>query len=202
VDESAKVAGRSPVALMCSTARSSAEEALTSLAAYRPPSESTTRRLLPPATTWLLVTMSPAESKTMPERSAMPVRMSTTEGSTCWTICVYRSWSVIAGGAALGMELVGEPVPASAQPTRTSAAPATTARTADGRRGSPWPPCRCRAPVRLLFMVVASTWMGDVAVKLSTSRLASGQWYVCAASGRFACRLAGILGWVLPATPG
>ena len=79
-------------------------------------------------TTWLFVTMSPLESKTMPEPSPSEVWIWTTEGSTALTTPSYSCWSCSATdddccafGAALRLVAAYE-----APSTRSASAPTTS----------------------------------------------------------------------------
>jgi hypothetical protein len=82
LDESANVAGFSPVPEILITAMSSGGNEPTSLAGYCLPVEVVTVNDVAPLTTWLFVTMSPRESKTMPEPSPVWSRICTTDGDT------------------------------------------------------------------------------------------------------------------------
>ena len=81
-EESAKVAGRSPVPLTLITARSSGVKRPTSVALRRFPVEVVTVNAVAVPTTWSLVTMLPFLSKTIPEPSPSEVLICTTEGET------------------------------------------------------------------------------------------------------------------------
>ncbi len=81
-EELAKVAGCSPVASMWITAKSSGEKLLTSVPGYSLPLARVTENDLYPSATWLLVTMSPAVLKMIPEPRSTLVEIWTTEGLT------------------------------------------------------------------------------------------------------------------------
>jgi hypothetical protein len=143
--ESAKLAGCSPPAARCSTARSSAGKLPTSRAGYWWPSARVTWKLLAPWTTWALVTTSPPASKTMPEPRPWLVWIRTTEGPTCWTTWTNCCWRARADGATCAAGVAADELVALAvvaeQPARTSSA--TSAATAGrSRRGPPPRPGR------------------------------------------------------------
>src|SRR5882672_911984 len=100
-EESPKVAGRRPVAATWTTARSPAGYVPTSVPGNTWPSDMVTLKMVAPATTWLLVTMSPLASNTTPEPRPVFVSMTTTDGLTRPTTLMksFCSAPAIAGDA-------------------------------------------------------------------------------------------------------
>jgi hypothetical protein len=85
--ESAKRAGSRSSPSTRTTARSLAVKAPRSVARWRLPSGVVIVNVRDADTTWALVTMSPSESKTIPEPSFPSLSTCTTEASATWTAC-------------------------------------------------------------------------------------------------------------------
>src|SRR3954447_7686899 len=134
IDESANFAGFSPAPETLMTARSSGGKAPTSFPWYCLPLEVVTVNDFAPVTTWLLVTMSPAASKTIPEPSPVLSSICTTDGETDCTTLTNESCSATPATVCVPVVLEWPELVASDAPAIAAPATATAARTASRRR--------------------------------------------------------------------